>query len=62
MLMVVAPSLITASMMRQRKSRSERPASSQENSTSSMPLRANRTALVAATITSSGAMRSFFSM
>jgi hypothetical protein len=46
----------------QRKSRSERPASSQENSTSSIPLRANRTACRAATSTSSGAMRSFFSM
>jgi hypothetical protein len=62
MLMVDAPSLITASMMRQRKSSSDRPASSQENSTSSMPLRAKRTACRAATRTSSGAMRSFFSM
>src|SRR6266581_1110074 len=62
MLIVVAPSPITVSMMRQRKSSSERPASSQENSTLSMPLRAKRTASFAAAMTSSGVMRSFFSM
>ena len=60
--MVDAPSLITASMIRQRKSISDRPASSHENSTSAMPLRAKRTAWRAATRTSSGDMRSFFSM
>ena len=40
MLTVVAPSRITASRMRHRKSNSERPASSGENSTSSVNLRA----------------------
>src|SRR5678809_933021 len=42
MLMVVAPSLITASSTRQRKSMSEREPSSGENSTSGQCLRAHR--------------------
>ncbi len=60
--MVVAPASITASKMRHRNSRSERPASSAENSTSSVYWRARFTARTAAVTTSSGVMRSFFSM
>jgi len=62
MLMVVAPSLITASSTRQRKSRSERLPSSGENSTSGQAFLAKRTASLAASSTCSGVMRSFFSM
>ena len=60
--MVLAPALITASRMRQRKSTSERTASSGENSTSSVYLRASFTARTACSSTCSGSMRSFFSM
>src|SRR5690554_3375251 len=54
MLMVVAPASMAASIMRHRKSSSERPASSQENSTSSTWLRARFTARTACSTTSSG--------
>ncbi len=60
--MVVAPASITASKMRHRNSISERPASSAENSTSSVYWRARLTARTAASTTWSGVMRSFFSM
>src|SRR5438067_873632 len=62
MLMVVAPSLITVSSTRQRKSSSERLPSSGENSTSGHAFFAKRTASFAASRTCSGVMRSFFSM
>ena len=58
----VAPSLITASITRHRKSGSERPASSGENSTSSVYWRACLTAATAASTTWSGVMRSLCSM
>ena len=60
--MVVAPSAITASRTRHRKSGSERLPSSGENSTSAQCLRAKRTASFACSSTCSGARRSFFSM
>jgi len=60
--MVLAPAWITASKMRHRKSRSERTASSAENSTLSVYSNASLTALIAASTTWSGCMRSFFSM
>jgi len=60
--MVVAPALITSSKIRHRKSISERPASSAENSTSSVYWRAQPMARTACSTTSSGLMRSFFSM
>jgi hypothetical protein len=60
--MVVAPSAITASSTRHRKSISLRYPSSGENSTSPHRLRANRTASLACSNTWSGDMRSFFSM
>ncbi|MNC16322.1 hypothetical protein D3C75_641750 [compost metagenome] len=53
---------MAASMMRQRKSISERPASSQENSTSLHRLRAFFTARTACSITWSGCMRSLYCM
>ena len=62
MLIVVAPSLITASSTRQRKSTSDRLPSSGLNSTSGQWLRANFTASRDASSTCSGVMRSFFSM
>src|SRR5574341_1377005 len=62
MLRVVAPALITRSRMRQRKSVSERPASSGENSTLSVYSRAHLTARTACSITCEGSIRSFFSM
>src|SRR6266567_2270327 len=62
MLIVVAPALIAASTRRQRKSGSERPASSGENSTSSVYSRAHFTAFTACSSTCSGAMRSFICM
>ena len=58
----VAPASITASSTRHRKSGSERPASSGENSTLSVHLRAHFTAFTACSTTWSGLMRSFFSM
>ena len=61
-LIVVAPSLITASRTRQRKSTSERLPSSGLNSTSSVNWRAKRTARRACSYTWSGDIRSFFSM
>ena len=60
--MVVAPSLITASSTRQRKSSSERLPSSGENSTSGHAFLAKRTESRACSYTCSGVMRSFFSM
>src|SRR5574343_902245 len=60
--MVFAPALITASKIRHRKSISERPASSAENSMSSVYCRAQPMALTACSTTWSGVMRSFFSM
>ncbi|MCY1274946.1 hypothetical protein D3C80_481990 [compost metagenome] len=60
--MVRAPASMAASMMRQRKSISERPASSQENSTSSQRLRARVTARTACSTTWSGCMRSLYCM
>ena len=60
--MVFAPASITASKMRTRKSISERPASSAENSTSSVYSRAQPIALTACSTTWSGLMRNFFSM
>ena len=60
--MVVAPALITASSTRHRKSISERTASSGENSTSSVYLRAQLDRLDRRSTTWSGVMRSFFSM
>ncbi len=60
--MVVAPAAITCSMMRHRKSISERPASSGENSTLLVYSRAHLTARTACSITCDGSMRSFFSM
>ena len=62
MLIVVAPSAITASSTRHRKSGSDRYPSSGENSTSSVRLRAKRVASFACSNTWSGVMRSFFSM
>src|SRR6266853_1033452 len=62
MLMVVAPSLITDSITRQRKSGSERLAASGENSMSSRCLRAKRTDSVACSSTCAGVMRSFSSL
>ena len=62
MLIVVAPAAIAASSTRHRKSGSERPASSGENSTLSVYSRAQPTALTACSNTWSGVMRSFFSM
>jgi hypothetical protein len=60
--MVVAPALMVASKMRQRKSTSERTASSAENSTSSVYWRASFTARTAASSTASGSMRSLCCM
>ena len=57
--MVPAPAAIAASTTRHRKSRSERPASSGENSTSSVCRRARRTAAAACSSTCSSRMRSF---
>src|SRR5688500_3290325 len=62
MLMVLAPSLITASSTRHRKSRSEREPSSGEDCTSGQALFASRTESFACSSTCSGLMRSFFSM
>ncbi len=60
--MVRAPASMAASMIRQRKSISERPASSQENSTSAHRLRAFFTARTACSTTWSGCMRSLYCM
>src|SRR6478735_4200042 len=60
--MVVAPSLITASSTRQRKSTSERLPSSGENSMSGQWFLAKRMESFACSYTCSGVMRSFFSM
>jgi hypothetical protein len=60
--MVVAPAAITRSRMRHRKSMSERPASSGENSTLSVYSRAHLIARTACSTTCVGSMRSFFSM
>ncbi len=57
--MVVAPASITASMIRHRKSVSERPASSGENSTLSVKRLATFTESTACASTSSGCIRSF---
>ena len=62
MLIVLAPALMTASITRQRKSSSERPASSGENSTSSVLFRACLTAATARSNTWSGAIRSLSCM
>src|SRR5574338_210825 len=62
MLTVVAPASIAASSSRQRKSGSERPASSGENSTLSVYSRAQRTAFTAWSSTCSGVIRSFICM
>ena len=58
-LIVVAPALITASITRHKKSNSERPASSGENSILSVYFPALLTALTAFSITCSGSMRNF---
>ncbi len=60
--MVLAPAAMVASKMRQRKSTSERTASSAENSTSSVYWRASFTARTAASSTASGSMRSLCCM
>ena len=62
MLIVVAPALIAASTSWHRKSSSERPASSGENSTSSVYSRAHLTAFTACSRTCSDVMRSFICM
>src|SRR5512146_338020 len=62
MLIVVAPAAIAASIRRHRKSGSERPASSGENSTLSVYPRAQPIALTACSSTCSGVMRSFICM
>ena len=60
--MVVAPAAMTCSIIRHRKSISERPASSGENSTLLVYSRAHFTDFTACSITCEGSMRSFFSM
>ena len=62
MLTVVAPAAITASSSRHRKSGSDRPASSGENSTLSVYSRAQPTAFTACSSTCAGVMRSFICM
>src|SRR5205823_96840 len=62
MLTVLAPALMTASSTRQRKSVSERPASSGENSTLSVYRRAHVTAFTACSRTCSGDILSFIFM
>ena len=60
--MVVAPALMTCSIISQRKLKSDLPASSGENSTSSALSLAMLTALTAFLITCSGVIFNFISM
>ena len=62
MFTVVAPARIAASSSRHRKSGSDRPASSGENSTLSVYSRAQPTAFTACSSTCSGVIRSFICM
>ena len=62
MFIVVAPALITFSIISQRKLKSDLPASSGENSTSSALHFAILTALIAFLITCSGVIFSFISI
>lgn len=62
MLTTVAPALMVAVSILTRKSLSDLPASSHENSTSDTKLLANVTALIAVSMTFSGAILSLCSM